>query len=774
VTFGDTPADKVTLSGAAVEIKTTANDGNLTFNSKVDGAQDLTLATNGTGTITFQSAVGSGANLASITTTIGKTVIAGGSVETQGAQTYNDAVTLQQNTVLTSTANGNVTFNSTVDAAAAGGQSLTVNTGGTTTFGNNAGDDRVGTTNALSSLTTDAGGSTVFNVAAANTPSVTTSGAQTYNDAVTLQQNTVLTSTASGNVTFNSTVDAVAAGGQSLTVNTGGTTTFGDNAGDDRVGATNALSSLTTDAGGSTVFNIDPASVAFNADPEVVPAVNGSVRTTGAQTYSDDVRIDRDTKLVTTNSDVTFAGSLNSEANEANAIRLNVGSGTVTLTGAVGGAVNGKLGDIRVDASDSFRSLSTIGMADGRTLRLRSNDVQIDGTVLTPGGTIDIASRTDGRSVSLGSEVAGQLSLDSAEIARLDTRAGAGGDGLVRITTRGTGDIGLANNVILPGGALSIVSARNVASTATVETSGRVLIEAAGATGTLTVTSGSVTSKGTDISTLVGNKTFSIAEPATGLDVGADLRSRAGLVVLRGNGDVTLKTATANAEVLAVQSGATLSLGTVTATAGTAVTFTAPTSVLATGVTRVLPRAAGREPAVVYDTRLARPADPLALIVADTKGLAPASQITQIRAGNGAGAFADAPNAAAGALSVQLDAGNSAAFLLVGNAAVTGTINAGRLGVHGAGGTMTLTGTLAGKAGEGAAPLADITRPVTTNVQQKYKINDCTIATVTCVVAPTIQMSPPRPVEQIVLQVQGNRINPAEVVIPNASEAETE
>jgi hypothetical protein len=35
-------------------------------------------------------------------------------------------------------------------------------------------------------------------------------------------------------------------------------------------------------------------------------------------------------------------------------------------------------------------------------------------------------------------------------------------------------------------------------------------------------------------------------------------------------------------------------------------------------------------------------------------------------------------------------------------------------------------------------------------------------------------MSPPRPVEQIVLQVQGNRINPAEVVIPNASEAETE
>jgi hypothetical protein len=594
----------------------------------------------------------------------------------------------------------------------------------------------------------------------------------TTNDNVTFASATTLTGATAvntgagaGNILFSSTVD----GGNSLTLTAGtGNVTFTG-----AVGAGTRLGGIVVNSSGTTRFNSTVQATSLGTNSGGNTELNGDVSTTGTQAYGDDVLIDSPVTLSTVSSNIDFSGTVNSQAAEANNLTMDVGSASVTMTGAVGSAAGGALGDLRVNSAGEF-SANAITLADARTLRLRSDIVAFGGTVLTPGGTIDIASRTDGRSVSLGSEVAGQLSLDSAEIARLDTRAGAGGDGLVRITTRGTGDIGLANNVILPGGALSIVSARNVASTATVETSGRVLIEAAGATGTLTVTSGSVTSKGTDVSTLVGNKTFSIAEPATGLDVGADLRSRAGLVVLRGNGDVTLKTATANAEVLAVQSGATLSLGTVTATAGTAVTFTAPTSVLATGVTRVLPRAAGREPAVVYDTRLARPADPLALIVADTKGLAPASQITQIRAGNGAGAFADAPNAAAGALSVQLDAGNSAAFLLVGNAAVTGTINAGRLGVHGAGGTMTLTGTLAGKAGEGAAPLADITRPVTTNVQQKYKINDCTIATVTCVVAPTIQMSPPRPVEQIVLQVQGNRINPAEVVIPNASEAETE
>jgi hypothetical protein len=293
-------------------------------------------------------------------------------------------------------------------------------------------------------------------------------------------------------------------------------------------------------------------------------------------------------------------------------------------------------------------------------------------------------------------------------------------------------------------------------------------------TGTLTVDSGSVTASGTAVSAQIGNKTFSITEPATGLDVGADLRGRAGLVVLRANGDVTLKTATVNAEALAIQSGATLSLGTVTATAGSAVTFTAPTAILATGTTRVLPRTAGRNPAVVYDTRLARPADPLALVVADVTGLNPSSQATQIRTGNGAGVFVDAPNSTAGALSMQLDAGNSATFLTVGNAAVTGTIAAGRLGVHGAGGAMTLTGTLGGKAGESAAPLGDITRPVTTSVLQKYKINDCVITSVSCVVAPTAQPAPPRPVDQVPLQEQGNRLNPAEVVIPNASEGEIE
>jgi len=68
------------------------------------------------------------------------------------------------------------------------------------------------------------GGQTRFTIAPSSslTPSVRTTGGQTYNDAVTLQQNTVVASTANGDIRFSSTVD----GSFDLTVNTGGTTTF--------------------------------------------------------------------------------------------------------------------------------------------------------------------------------------------------------------------------------------------------------------------------------------------------------------------------------------------------------------------------------------------------------------------------------------------------------------------------------------------------------------------------------------------------------------------
>ena len=98
---------------------------------------------------------------------------------TTGAQTYSDQLALFADTTTTSTGSGNVTF-----AAVDNNFALTVSTAGTTTFAG-----AVGSLAQLFSLTTDAAGSTAMNGGSVTT----TTGAQIYNDAVTLGANTTST-----------------------------------------------------------------------------------------------------------------------------------------------------------------------------------------------------------------------------------------------------------------------------------------------------------------------------------------------------------------------------------------------------------------------------------------------------------------------------------------------------------------------------------------------------------------------------------------------------
>ena len=152
-----------------------------------------------------------------------------GNITTTNGQTYNGAVTLGANDTLT-TSNSAVDLVSTVDAATANTESLTVAAGtGAVTFGG-----AVGGTNELASLT-------VTGPTGINGGVVTTGGTQTYNSAVTLGSNDTLT-TSNSAVDFVSTVDAATVGGDSLHVETADMTTFNGS-----VGATNPLASLTVD-----------------------------------------------------------------------------------------------------------------------------------------------------------------------------------------------------------------------------------------------------------------------------------------------------------------------------------------------------------------------------------------------------------------------------------------------------------------------------------------------------------------------------------------------
>jgi hypothetical protein len=252
---------------------------------------------NNTGTTTIGDAVGDTTNFTGGVSVTG----AGGAILGGTITASNSAFSVTGNTTLgaattVSTGGGDVTFTGLVDGA----QSLTVNSAGTTLF-----SAAVGSGTPLTSLTTDAGGTTAINGG-----SIITSGAQTYNDAVTLGAATTLTGVG---VSFASTLN----GAQTLSIIDSGTTTFGG-----AVGGGTALTSLTTDAGGTTAIN------------------GGSVKTSGAQIYNDAVSAGTVTLTTTGGGNITAVNAGNDFGNlslsgtdamirDANSVSL----GTSTLTG---------------------------------------------------------------------------------------------------------------------------------------------------------------------------------------------------------------------------------------------------------------------------------------------------------------------------------------------------------------------------------------------------------------------------------------------------------
>ncbi len=307
-TTGDqTYHDAVTLGA-----DTTLSAANVTFEGTLndDGAagtpSNLSIDTSSSGLTTFAKAVGVISRLSSLTTNLGGTTrINGGAVATTGDQTYNEAVTLGANTTLSG---ANVTFNQRLndDGIAGTPSNLTINTAGNgvTKFA-----DPVGSVDPLSSLTTNADGKTEINGG-----EVTTTGDQTYHDAVTLGANATLSA---ANVTFNATLDDDGTTGSpsNLTVNTSGNgiTRFGGT-----VGAIDALSSLTTNADGTTEIN------------------GGAVTTEDEQTYHDAVTVGADATL--TGSGLTFDRSVNDDGlGPAASLLLNTtGNGVTTFSGEVG------------------------------------------------------------------------------------------------------------------------------------------------------------------------------------------------------------------------------------------------------------------------------------------------------------------------------------------------------------------------------------------------------------------------------------------------------
>jgi hypothetical protein len=213
-------------------------------------------------------------------------------------------------TVATGTAAA--TFTGAVD----GPRALTRTGTGATTF-----SSTVGATTGLASLTLNSAGLTTLGGA------VTTTGAQTYGGALTINGAGLTTTNSAISVTGATTLGANATlaagaglvtltgavnGAKALAISGAGGATFGG-----AVGATTALTSLATGAG--------------------TAILNGSVTTTGTQTYGGALTLNAASTLTTANSGISVAGATTVGGNTI----LTTGSGGITFTGSIDDAAAG-------------------------------------------------------------------------------------------------------------------------------------------------------------------------------------------------------------------------------------------------------------------------------------------------------------------------------------------------------------------------------------------------------------------------------------------------
>ncbi|NDH50338.1 MAG: hypothetical protein EBY41_07265, partial [Proteobacteria bacterium] len=354
---------------------------------------------NSTNTTTISAAIGSGTNITSLTTDSGGTTVISADITSTGNQTYNDAVILRDNIILTgstiytlSTITGN---NNSSDVSAQGTSgwidsgSQSLSTTATYNDGTNGSETilaglstyaKYQTINSLSSDTYTVTFNwyridswdgedleiTVNNVkivdksfsssqsdySSAQTPAGTTAG---YSVDITNRKS-------SGNsgdyIRYGNDRDSWVDQSFVVTITTPTITsldlivrtTLDQEVSDESFGLKDfALSRNNPEVSLSIVGNLDAEGAITGLTTLSVSgtsSLDNDVTSTSTQGYTGNVTLTNDVVLTTTNSQITFTGTVDSEATEANDLTISVGTSEVEFDGAVGG--NAALGAISI------------------------------------------------------------------------------------------------------------------------------------------------------------------------------------------------------------------------------------------------------------------------------------------------------------------------------------------------------------------------------------------------------------------------------------------
>lgn len=465
----------------------------ITFNSTLDGCFILTIS----GTPVFNGAIGQTTALMGLVISDDQTITLDSDVSAVGNLNYDVPVLIAENIELTA---GTVSFSSTVNSESGETNSLLIT-------GNAEFSGVVGGVDMLSSLTVT--GTTSIGA------NISTSGAQNYNDAVTLTDTANLTCST---VTFDSTVngayhltvtgngvfsgivggeisptslwvsDTTSIGANITTTDTqdykgivtltdttnltGSTVTF-----DSTVNGTNALTVT-----GNAVFSgsVGETDVLSSLTVTGIASIGADITTSGAQNYNDALTILTDATISTgsdSSGNITLASTVNGQSS-AQDLTLTAGTGTVIINGAVGGS--NLINDLSINAATLTQNaaITTQGNLEITvTTALDLNTLTVAGalTAITSGAITDSGalSVTGVATFAAGSERS--ITLDTAT----NNFTGA-----VIVTSGADLTLVDANAVVL--GAIGLLGTLNVTAAGAITQSGALSI-----TGSATFTAGS-------------------------------------------------------------------------------------------------------------------------------------------------------------------------------------------------------------------------------------------------------------------------------------------
>jgi filamentous hemagglutinin family protein len=439
---------------------------NFIFNSPVSTTNSGQVSINNSGTLS----IASGANLtldgAFSQTGTGSVSLAGNITTSNDDITFNSPVTLAGAATLNlDVGAGNITFNNTANGTANGAQNLSLSAGtGNISFNGAVGNiTPLGNLQALSSgttvfnstvnaasLTTDAGGTTRLG------SDVTTTAAQSYGDALQLDNSVVLSSSNSP-VSFLSTINSQPGAINSLTMSAG----LGDITFSGALGNSNPIGNLTISSANnvnlsSAITTGNSGSVSINNSGTLTIAganlnLDGAFSQTGAIALFTAGNITTSNDNITFNSPVTLTGAVtlntalgagditfNNTLNGAQNLTLSAGTGDISFKGPVGNIT--PLGNLLISSANTVtaqEAISSSSVSATATNDITTRDITANGGIALTSETGAVESGNLNSSGVDGGGAIAISALDQITTGVIDSSSSFGNGGNVTLDPQG-------------------------------------------------------------------------------------------------------------------------------------------------------------------------------------------------------------------------------------------------------------------------------------------------------------------------------------------------